>query len=218
MAGEGLELSPRSGTSDDGVPSSTKLVDLLHFYYAWVLFAVFLVAFVVNTILTAEPSAEARGPIRLGPGGKPLPPTSARKNKEALEKKKKDKEFSQRKKWLFFYLSAALLLTFFANGVEIIAHSLTKSENGWWCGEDTAVSISILNWSPSNGLFNRTVLDIRLCISILLQRLPHLSGRHNSITEHLTSNYMGSFDYSRDHTAWGNSCTLHFSTQGNQFC
>ena len=94
MAGEGLELSPRSGTSDDGVPSSTKLVDLLHFYYAWVLFAVFLVAFVVNTILTAEPSAEARGPIRLGPGGKPLPPTSARKNKEALEKKKRITSFT----------------------------------------------------------------------------------------------------------------------------
>lgn len=138
--GEGVDLGLHSVTTDNDIPSSTKLLDVLHFYYAWILFAVFLVAFVANSILTAEPSAETTGPIRLGPGGKPLPPTSAQKNKEERDRKKKDKDFSQPKKWLFFYLSAALLVTFLANGISIVAHSLTKSESGWWCGEETAVS------------------------------------------------------------------------------
>ncbi|KAK0113195.1 hypothetical protein ONS95_014892 [Cadophora gregata] len=180
MASEEVELSLFSGISEDGPPSSTKLLDLLHFYYAWILFAVFLVAFVTNTFLTAEPSAEANGPVRLGPGGKPLPPTSARKNKKALEKKKKDKEFSQRKKWLFFYLSAALLLTFLANGVEIIAHSLTKSENGWWCGEATAIYvcasaffysvflISLVDTTPSPNISHQIIWGLSVILEVIL--------------------------------------------------
>lgn len=152
MAGRGFDLSARSGTTDNGVPFSTTLLEVLHFYYSWILFAVFLVAFVTNSILTVEPSAESKGPVRLGPGGKPLPSSSARKNKEEREKKKKDKDFSQTKKAVFYYLSAALLGTFLANGVNIVAHALTEteSENGWWCGEATAVSTSSFRVLPTN--------------------------------------------------------------------
>jgi hypothetical protein len=101
---------------------------------------VFLTAFVTNSILSTERSAESKGPVLLGPGGKPLPPSVARKNKEEREKKKKLKDFSRGRKLLFLYLSIGLLATFVANGVNIIVHALTASENGWWCGEPTAVS------------------------------------------------------------------------------
>jgi hypothetical protein len=41
---------------------------------------------------------------------------------------------------LFLYLSIGLLATFVANAINIIVHALTASEDGWWCGEATAVS------------------------------------------------------------------------------
>jgi hypothetical protein len=140
MAGERVELSSHSGfngtsTITDG---PTDLLDLVHFNYAWVLFVVFLVAFVANSILSAERSSELKGPILLGPGGKPLPRSAARKSKEERDKKKKLKDFSPGRKLLFLYLSAGLLATFVANGVNIVVHALTK-EN-WWCGKATAVS------------------------------------------------------------------------------
>jgi hypothetical protein len=139
MAGAGVELSSHSG-SDGNSNTSTTLIDVVHFNYAWILFVIFLVAFVTNSVLTVESPSESNQPILLGPGGKPLPRSSARKSREEREKKLKLKEFSPGRKLLFFYLSGLLLATFLANGVNIIIHALTKSENGWWCGKATAVS------------------------------------------------------------------------------
>jgi hypothetical protein len=140
MAGEGVELSSKSGPGGTSTPAAILLLlDVVHFHYAWVLFVVFLAAFIANSILSAEPSSESKEPVLLGPGGKPLP-RSTRKTKEEREKKKL-KDFSPGRKLLFFYLSAGLLATFVANAANIIIHALTESENGgWWCGEATAVS------------------------------------------------------------------------------
>ena len=141
MAGERVELSSHSwpnGTSN-GTSTPKEILDVVHFHYAWVLFAIFLVAFVANSILTAEPSSESNEPVLLGPGGKPLP-RSARKAKEEREKRKKLKDFSPGRKVIFLYLAAGLLATFVANGANIVVHALTKSENGWWCGKEMAVS------------------------------------------------------------------------------
>jgi hypothetical protein len=138
MAGERVELSSHSGFN--GTSTITELLDVVQFNYAWVLFVVFLVAFVANSILSAEPSSESKEPLLLGPWGKPLPRSVARKNKEERDKKKKLKDFSPVRKLLFLYLSVGLLATFMANGANIIVHALTKSENSWWCGKATAVS------------------------------------------------------------------------------
>jgi len=142
MAGERVELSSHSGSNGTSTITDllTDLLDVIQFNYAWVLFVVFLVAFVVNSILSAEPSSESKEPVLLGPGGKPLPRSAARKSKEERDKRKKLKDFSPARKQLFLYLSAGLLATFVANGVNIIVHALTESENGWWCGKATAVS------------------------------------------------------------------------------
>ncbi len=138
MAGESVELSSPLGVN--GTFTETDLLDVVHLHYAWVLFVVFIAAFVTNSILAAEPSSESKGPVLLGPGGKPLPPSAARKNKEERERKKKLKDFSRGRKLLFLYLSIGLLATFVVNAINIIVHALTKSENGWWCGEATSVS------------------------------------------------------------------------------
>jgi ATP-binding cassette, subfamily B, vacuolar membrane transporter HMT1/ACLQ len=139
MAGEGVELSSKSGPDGASTPAAILLLlDVVHFHYAWVLFVVFLAAFIANSILSAEPSSESKEPVLTGPGGKPLP-RSTRKTKEECEKKKL-KDFSPGRKLLFFYLSAGLLATFVANAANIVIHALTESENGWWCREATAVS------------------------------------------------------------------------------
>ena len=138
MAGEKVELG--SPLRFNGTFTETDLLKFVHFHYAWVLFVVFLTAFVTNSILSAEPSSELKGPVLLGPGGKPLPPSAARKHKEEREKRKKLKDFSRGRKLIFLYLSIGLLTTFVVNAINIIVHALTASENGWWCGQAAAVS------------------------------------------------------------------------------
>jgi hypothetical protein len=135
MAGGRLEQSSNFGYH--GAEILTTLLDLVHFNYAWVLFVVFLVAFVTNSILSVEASSQSKEPALTGPGGKPLPQSSARKSKEERERRKKLKDFSPRRKLLFLYLSVGLLATFVGNGVNIVIHAL---KDNWWCGQATAVS------------------------------------------------------------------------------
>lgn len=141
MAGERFELSSISWhnrTRDETTPM--EILDVVHFHSPWVLFVIFLVAYIANSILTAEPSTESKEPVLLGPGGKPLP-RSARKAKEERDKRKKLKDFSPGRKILFLYLGAGVLATFVANGINIIVHALTKVGDGWWCGKSMAVSL-----------------------------------------------------------------------------
>ncbi len=173
MAGASIGLD--SPLSVNGTFTETDLLNVVQLHYAWVLFVVFIAAYVTNIILAAEPSSETKGPVLLGPGGKPLPPSVARKNKEERERRKKLKDFSRGRKLLFLYLSIGLLATFVVNAINIIVHALTKSENGWWCGEPTAVSGDKFGNFKAFQL-TLQILDIRLCFSFLLQHLPHLHG------------------------------------------
>jgi hypothetical protein len=173
MAGASVGLD--SPLSVNCTFTETDLLDVVHLHYAWVLFVVFIAAYVTNIILAAEPSSEAKGPVLLGPGGKPLPRSVARKKKEERERRKKLKDFSRGRKLLFLYLSIGLLATFVVNAINIIIHALTKSENGWWCGEATAVSRDKFENFKAFQL-TLQLLDIRLCFSLLLQHLPHLHG------------------------------------------
>lgn len=142
MAGEEVELSsqpPSNGT----LAGTKRMIDIVHFHSSWVLFIIFLTAFIANSILTAKPPSESQEPLLTGPGGKPLP-RSARKYKEELQRRKKLKDFSPGRKSLFLYLSAGLLSTFVASGTNVVVHALYEhavyGDNSWWCGEATAVS------------------------------------------------------------------------------
>ena len=134
MAGE-VELGSGSLASNS---TSTAILEHTHFNYPWILLIIFLVAFAANSILTSESSTESVKPTITGPGGKPLP-QSMLKTKEAKEKIKLQ-EFSSGRRLLFLWTSIALIGTFVGNAVNIIAHALVEREEGWWCGESTAVS------------------------------------------------------------------------------
>ncbi|TVY58066.1 ABC transporter aclQ [Lachnellula cervina] len=176
MAGDQVEQSshPWNGTS-----TSAELLDVVHFHYAWVLFIVFMISFVTNTVLTAEPSAESKERILTGPGGKPLP-RSARKYKEELQRKKKLKDFSPARKNLFLYLSTGVLATLVANGANIVIHALTKREEGWWCGQATAIYvcasaffysiflISLVDTTPSPSIAHQLTWVVALIGEIIL--------------------------------------------------
>ena len=138
----GSHLWKNHGYSNNTTISPAKeLLNVVHFHYAWILFLIFLVVFVVTSISAANTTKAINETVLLGPGGKPLP-ASARKIKEERERRQKLIEFSPGRRTLFKYLAAAILGTFLANGFEIVVHALTKSASGWWCGKEMAVSTS----------------------------------------------------------------------------
>ena len=141
MAGEEVELSSQHTLHDNELGMGT-LLNAVHFHSSWVLAAIFLLVFVANSILTADPTSETKPPTITGPGGKPLP-RSAVKYKEELQKWRKMKDFTRGRKMLFLYLHAGLLATFLLSGMNIIIHALVEKDQGWWCGEATAVSTTL---------------------------------------------------------------------------
>ena len=139
MAGEGF--APRS---KDATAPSHVVLDVVHFHFPWMLLLIFVVVFVTNSIASAESSAEAVGPVVTGPGGKPLPRSTKKREEEQERLRRQRLDFSPLRKLVFYYLSTGVIVTFIANAVNIVIHALTKRDTGWWCGEATAVSSS---WS-----------------------------------------------------------------------
>lgn len=117
--------------------ASNRLLDAIHFNYAWFLGLIFVVVLMTSSYLSVQSTVDTEEPVLLGPGGKPLP-RSRRKSKQDREQLKQ-KGFSSSRQAIFNYLSVALLLTFIAHGCNIIIHALVAKE-GWWCGEPMAVS------------------------------------------------------------------------------
>jgi hypothetical protein len=139
MAGEGFALRSDEGDPDGAPSPPALLLDVVHFHFPWVLLLIFLVAFVVNSIASAESSAEATGPVVTGPGGKPLPRSTKKRKEEQERLRRKRLDFSPIRKLVFYYLSAGVIVSFLANATSIVIHALTKRDEGWWCGEATAV-------------------------------------------------------------------------------
>ncbi|KAH8600493.1 putative heavy metal tolerance protein [Bisporella sp. PMI_857] len=134
MAGVGDDHGLRL-TSDEHA-TLHSLLDIIHFNYPWVLAVVFLVAFVIHSIRSAE-SHINNAPVLLGPGGKPLPRTIKKSDRERY----KLEDFSPIRKWAFINISAAVILTYLGNAVNIIVHALAKRDSGWWCGEAKAIYV-----------------------------------------------------------------------------
>ncbi|ESZ98407.1 putative Heavy metal tolerance protein [Sclerotinia borealis F-4128] len=133
-----LSSSSNIFSNGTGTYTTATILDLTHFNYPWILLVVFLASFITHSILTAEYSDES-GPMLTGPGGKPLP-RSVRKTKQDRDKLK-SQDFSPVRKLLFLWLSAGILVTFLGNAINIVVHALDKRENGWWCGEATAIYV-----------------------------------------------------------------------------
>jgi len=137
-----------------------------------------LLAFTAHSIWTAESTDDSAEPILTGPGGKPLP-QSARKSEEE-KRKRKSQDFSPVRKLLFLWLSAGILATFLGNAINIVVHALDKRENGWWCGEATAIYIcaslffysvfliSLVDTTPSPSIAHQVTWLVALIAEVVL--------------------------------------------------
>jgi hypothetical protein len=130
-----------SNIASNSTPSVLKhVLGSFQFCSSWLLLLLFVVAFVTNGVLTAEPSADSKEPLLTGPGGKPLPRSAKKKKAEEELIKRQLQDFSYARKLVFYYLSAGVIGTFIASGTNVIIHALTEREKGWWCGENAVVS------------------------------------------------------------------------------
>lgn len=126
--------------ANDPWVSNTRAQTILtyvHSAYPIILFAFFLSAFTVHSILTApKDDIVQTAPDRTGPGGKPLP-----RNPSPSAKKGKQKEldFSPARKLVFDWISIGVVLTFVANSVIVIVHALVDKRHEWWCGQSAVV-------------------------------------------------------------------------------
>jgi hypothetical protein len=188
MAGEGF-LRRSNGGSDGASTPPTALLDFLHFHFPWVLLLLFMVAFVANSVASAESSADTAGPVVTGPGGKPLPRPTKKREEEQERLRRKRLDFSPLRKLVFYYLSAGVILTFVANATNIVIHALTKRADGWWCGEPTAVSGSCISSRPY--MRANSLADLYLCVCLLLQPVPDLARGHHSISKRCPLHHVG---------------------------
>ncbi|RDW94696.1 putative heavy metal tolerance protein [Coleophoma crateriformis] len=133
MAGE-VEL-----ISNSSMLAVAEVLENTQFNYPWVILIIFLVAFTANSILSSESNDGSVTPTITGPGGKPLP-RGALKSKQEKEKRKLQ-DFSPIRKLVFIWLSALLLGTFIASGTNVVAHAIAERDEGWWCGEATAIYV-----------------------------------------------------------------------------
>lgn len=113
---------------------------VLHYANPIVLLFFFLFAFTLRSIISASPGQTTGvSPAETGPGGKPLPKTTAQRDKTYTA----SLDFSKTRKLLFDWLSLAAALTFLANAGIVIAHSLINRKDGWWCGKSVVVRLDV---------------------------------------------------------------------------
>ena len=124
----------------------SRITTVIQSAYAMVLLSVFLVAFVAHGIRTASDRGTDDGDgdgddgqYLTGPDGKPLPSTVKRPNTDEAKHHRND--FSASQRLLFRWLSVGVIVTFVGNGINVITHALM--ERPWWCGQATAVSLSL---------------------------------------------------------------------------
>ncbi|KZF24470.1 hypothetical protein L228DRAFT_208986 [Xylona heveae TC161] len=112
----------------------------IHFAYPVALLFIFLIAFILRSVLAAKVQPEQTpSTVLKGPGGKPLPVKTKRSPKQSLGKDAVN--LSPARKAAFDWLSVGVILTFFANAVDVVAHAIFKRNEGWWCGQSVVVYV-----------------------------------------------------------------------------
>ncbi|KAK0711312.1 hypothetical protein B0H67DRAFT_284496 [Lasiosphaeris hirsuta] len=163
--------------------------------YPIVLLVAFTVSSAVHTILISKTDEERVTSSVRGPGGKPLPVTK-RKREEELQEGDHCTGSSVALR-VFQYATAALILSFFANGAAIALHALqARGKPGfvgaWWCSEERTVYIvgsaflyvyvliTLFDWSPSPNAVHLIIWTLGLIgeTVILLSSVFLISGTH----------------------------------------
>jgi ATP-binding cassette, subfamily B, vacuolar membrane transporter HMT1/ACLQ len=142
-----MDALSASGVSQMSTSTATEVVYLrAQLLYPVVLLLAFIVSAGVHSIVTARTEEELVVPTAKGPGGKPLPVT--KRKREQLDEPRGPEicapsGFARR---VFQYTTAAVILSFFANGGAIALHALQlrrkDAAEGWWCTEERTVSFT----------------------------------------------------------------------------
>lgn len=111
-------------------------LEYLRTCYPIFLLLLFVVAFVVNTMVTAR-KANQDDSQRLGPGGRPLP-----KRSRSSRTFHKTKAFSKTVKRFFNWLSVAVLVTYLADATIYVVHVMVASSEHWWRGQSMVVRLA----------------------------------------------------------------------------
>lgn len=113
--------------------AARELLEYLRTWYPVVLLVLFVLAFVVNTMVLAR-TANQDDAQNIGPGGRPLPRRS--RSPSAL---KKTQAFSGTVKQCFNWLSAGILLTFLSDSIIYVSHVVIARSEQWWRGQSVVV-------------------------------------------------------------------------------
>lgn len=147
------------GGSEQG---STALLVLqkVQLLYPVTLLLAFTFSAGVHTVVTSKSEEQLAAPAVTGPGGKPLPITKRKREQEALEEADDIDGAGSFARPVFLYLTAAIVVSFVANGAAVAIHAMGSTRKGgitnaWWCGEERIVSFwQDLLWLTTTTLAN----------------------------------------------------------------
>ncbi|KAL2144084.1 hypothetical protein VTI28DRAFT_9614 [Corynascus sepedonium] len=130
-------------------PSSSTALSVLQraqLFYPVILLLAFVISAGVHTVVTSKSEEQLAAPTVTGPGGKPLPVTKRKREQEPLQEFDDTNGPGSFARSVFLYLTAAVVMSFVANGAAIAVHAMKSSRDGglanaWWCGEQTVVYI-----------------------------------------------------------------------------
>jgi ABC-type transport system involved in Fe-S cluster assembly fused permease/ATPase subunit len=115
--------------------AARELLEYLRTCYPIFLLSLFAVAFVVNTMVTANRASNNES-VRMGPGGRPLP-----KRCRSAAPARKLREFSPTVKRFFNWLSVAVLVTYLIDATIYILHVMMARSEHWWRGQSAVIYI-----------------------------------------------------------------------------
>ncbi|KAI6818214.1 hypothetical protein KC350_g10376, partial [Hortaea werneckii] len=117
-------------------PVAQDILTYLQIAYPIVLICLYIITFTIRSITTARnDDHDNLEPEQLGPGGKPLPQKS-KKKEPAIPN---DFDFSRPRKLLFEWLSVGVLGSIGGNIAVVIVHAIVGREEHWWCGQSPTV-------------------------------------------------------------------------------
>ncbi|KAI7097876.1 putative ABC transporter [Hortaea werneckii] len=117
-------------------PVAQDILTYVQIAYPIVLICLYIITFTIRSITTARNDDQDNlEPEQLGPGGKPLPQKS-KKKEPAIPN---DFDFSRPRKLLFEWLSLGVLGSIGGNIAVVIVHAIVGREEHWWCGQSPTI-------------------------------------------------------------------------------
>ncbi|KAL1963689.1 hypothetical protein VTN77DRAFT_7893 [Rasamsonia byssochlamydoides] len=136
-----MTIMDTSGTMGDSSGLHAVARDVLGYVHVASpigLILVFIVSFVVNSIISAKQLTPKRNSVVSGPGGRPLPKRT-RSTMAVVARERPD--VSPNLKLVFKWLSVGVLLTYIADAAVNTAHVIVARSEHWWRGQAVVIYI-----------------------------------------------------------------------------